>query len=76
MRRIHQDNEVREELLLCDLDEIARQGARRMLIEALEAEVEEYVEAARSERDHRGHMPWWQGTVAQGSVRSLLGRER
>ena len=38
MRRIHQDNEVREELLLCDLDEIARQGARRMLIEALEAE--------------------------------------
>jgi hypothetical protein len=55
MRRIHQDNEVREELLLCDLDEIARQGARRMLIEALQAEVEEYVEAASSERDHRGH---------------------
>ena len=55
MRRIHQDNKVREELLLCDLDEIARQGARRMLIEALEAEVEEYVEAASSERDQRGH---------------------
>ena len=55
MRRIHQDDEVREELLLSDLDEIARQGARRMLIEALEAEVEEYVEAARSERDERGH---------------------
>ena len=56
MRRIHQDNEVREELLLLsDLDEIARAGARRMLIEALEAEIEEYVEAARSERDQRGH---------------------
>lgn len=43
----------REEFLF-DLDEIARQGARRMLMEALEAEVEEYIESARSERDERG----------------------
>jgi putative transposase len=30
-------------------------AARRMLAEALEAEVEAYVEAARGERDERGH---------------------
>jgi hypothetical protein len=36
-----------------DLDEIARQGARRMLMEPLQAEVE-YSESARSERDERG----------------------
>jgi putative transposase len=53
MRRIHQDQEAREGFML-DLDEIARAGARRMLAEALEAEVEAYVEAARDERDERG----------------------
>ena len=54
MRRIHQDDEAHEEFML-DLDEIAREGARRMLAEALEAEVEAYVESARAERDERGH---------------------
>lgn len=54
MRRIHQDDEAREESML-DLDEIARAGARRMLACALEAEVEAYVEAARGERDEQGH---------------------
>jgi hypothetical protein len=49
-----------EELLL--LDEIAREGARRMLIEALRAEVDDYVERYRSERDEQG-MPWWCATV-------------
>ena len=39
MHRVHQDEKLREELTL-DLDEIARQGARRMLAKALEAEVE------------------------------------
>ena len=42
-----------EELLL--LDEIAREGARRMLSEALRAEVDDYVERYRSERDEQGH---------------------
>jgi putative transposase len=42
-----------EELLL--LDEIAREGARRMLIEALKAEVDDYVERHRGERDEQGH---------------------
>ncbi len=54
MLRVHQDEAEREQFAL-DLDEIARAGARRMLAEALEAEVQAYIEAARDERDHRGH---------------------
>ena len=53
MERIHQVEGDREELLL-DLDEIARAGARRMLAEALEAEVADYIEAAREQRDEHG----------------------
>jgi putative transposase len=37
------------------LDEIAREGARRMLVAALEAEVAAYVEAHHEERDDEGH---------------------
>ncbi len=37
-----------------DLDELAREGARRMLVKALEAEVASYVEAHERERDERG----------------------
>jgi putative transposase len=37
-----------------DLDEIARQGARKMLAQALQAEVEAYLKAAEGERDERG----------------------
>jgi transposase-like protein len=44
--------EASEEHLL--LDELARQGARRMLIEALKAEVDDYVERHRRERDEQG----------------------
>jgi putative transposase len=57
MQRIHQDGGAREgerEELLLDLDEIVRHGARRMLAEALEAEVQDYLEAARGERDEQG----------------------
>lgn len=53
MHRVHQDETAREELML-DLDAIAREGAKRMLARALEAEVEAYLEAARDERDERG----------------------
>ncbi len=69
MRRVHQNEESREELIP-DLDEIARQGARRMLAEALEAEVQDYLEAARDQRDGRGHAlatPWWCAMVTQES---------
>ena len=37
------------------LDEIAREGARRMLLAALETEVAAYLEAHREERDDEGH---------------------
>jgi len=53
MFTLHQDQAAREELVL-DLDEIARYGARRMLAQALEAEVETYIEAARDQRDEYG----------------------
>jgi transposase-like protein len=54
MGRVHQNEESREELTL-HLDEIARAGARRMLAEALEAEVADYIEAARGQQDEQGH---------------------
>ena len=37
------------------LDELAREGARRMIAAALEAEVEQYVETLRHFRDEKGH---------------------
>jgi transposase-like protein len=37
------------------LDELAREGARRMIAAALEAEVEQYVESLRHLRDENGH---------------------
>jgi len=54
MDRIHQLEGDREGLLL-DLDEIARAGARKMLAQALEAEVQDYLQAAKGERDGHGH---------------------
>jgi hypothetical protein len=44
------------------LDDLVREGARRMLAVALEAEVKQYVEALRHLRDENGHAPWWFGT--------------
>jgi putative transposase len=54
MQRVHHDEAAREELML-NLDEIARQGARKMLAQALQAEVDAYLKAAQTERDERGH---------------------
>jgi hypothetical protein len=53
MHRVHQEQQGREQQLL-DLDEIARQGAGRMLAEALEAEVEAYIQAVNDQRDEDG----------------------
>jgi putative transposase len=47
------EREAGEELLL--LDEIVREGGRRMLMAALKAEVDDYLERHRSERDEQGH---------------------
>lgn len=54
MLRIVADEDNREELA-AGLDEIAREGARRMLVEALEAEVEAYIAAHAEARDENGH---------------------
>src|SRR5271169_1041562 len=50
------DNEARREAgeQLFELDEIARVGARRMLIAALKTEAADYVERQRHERDEEG----------------------
>jgi putative transposase len=37
------------------LDELAREGARRLIVEALQLEVGEYIERLRQLRDERGH---------------------
>jgi len=54
MRSVHQDGPTREQELVLDLDEIARQGARKMLASALQAEVDAYLKAAEDERDECG----------------------
>jgi transposase-like protein len=53
--RIVEEASERVEGLPQDLDELAREGARRMLVEALDAEVEAYLERHREARDERGH---------------------
>jgi transposase-like protein len=47
-------DEQRRAELACDLDELVREGARRMLAAALEAEVDAYLAAHAAERDERG----------------------
>ncbi len=54
MLRIVPEEAGREDLAFT-LDEICREGAQRMLVAALLAEADAYVEAARGERDDRGH---------------------
>jgi len=54
MLRVVQDEAERAEFAEV-LDEIVRDGARRMLAAALESEVEAYVTAAKAERDGKGH---------------------
>src|SRR5713101_7830934 len=48
------------------LDELAREGARRMIEVALQLEVEEYVSRHRGERDATGHA----AVVRNGTARS------
>jgi transposase-like protein len=54
MLRVVQDEGTRAEFATV-LDEIVREGARRMLVAALESEVDGYVTAAKTERDNNGH---------------------
>ena len=54
MQKLHQDEASCEQRLL-GLNKLARQGARRMLAQALQLEVQAYVGAAKGERDQQGH---------------------
>ena len=54
MLRVLTDDDARAELS-AGLDEIVREGARRMLAVALEAEVDDYVAAFADEIDDEGH---------------------
>src|SRR5438093_10361659 len=53
MLRVLTDDDARAEMH-AGLDEIVREGARRMLAAALEAEVDGYVAAFADERDEQG----------------------
>src|SRR5260370_37901796 len=61
--------EASEELL--PLDEIAREGARRMLIAALKAEADDYLERHRGERDECGRALVGRNGRAQGRKLTL-----
>jgi hypothetical protein len=57
MRRIHHDDEAREGFMF-DLDEIARAGARRMLMEALEKPRLRNTSSLPEASETREGVPW------------------
>jgi hypothetical protein len=50
------------------IDEIVREGARRMLAEALQAEVDGYIAAFTDERDQAAGV-WWCATATTSHMR-------
>jgi transposase-like protein len=54
LKLLTNDTETEVETAAPTIDELAREGARRMLVAALETEVEDYVAARRHERDESG----------------------
>jgi putative transposase len=73
MLKVVVDESSRAELA-AGLDELAREGARRMLAMALEAEVEAYITAFADERDDAGG-GWWYttGTRCHGRTTTVAG---
>src|SRR5215212_2743671 len=75
MLSVATDTRAQDELRL-DLDELVREGARRMLAAALEAEVDDYLAAHAGERDEggrrlvvrNGHARQREVTTAAGGV--------
>jgi len=55
LRVVDSETEEKSHEVRSTLDELAREGARRMLAAALEEEVAAYLEAHSEERDARGH---------------------
>jgi hypothetical protein len=70
MLRVVADERARA-VLRGDLDELAREGARRMLAAALEAEVDDYLAAQRPNAT-RLVGGWWSATATRASARSRL----
>ena len=75
MTKVAKD-EGRSEGIDATLDTPAREGARRMIAAALEAEVASYLERYRAERGEDGRAAVWFATVVVGHVRSRLARAR
>jgi hypothetical protein len=73
MQRVHYYEPKREQELSLDLDEIARQGAKQMLAEALEAEVQNCLETARGERDEHGSTHWPSERATTTAARCSVG---
>jgi putative transposase len=55
MLKVVEGSKTGEDVLALPLDELAREGARRMLAMALEEEVEAYLSCRRELRDAKGH---------------------
>ena len=55
MLKVIENEKENESSLHEHLDAVIREGARRMLAAALEAEVQEYVERYEHQRDEKGH---------------------
>jgi transposase-like protein len=49
------DTEAQTPEIMLSLDDLAREGARRMIATALEVEVEQYIQSLRHLRDEQGH---------------------
>src|SRR5690606_28423814 len=54
LKLVTNETETEAQTAYPTLDELAREGARRMLVAALETEVQDYVAARRHERDEDG----------------------
>jgi putative transposase len=55
MKELSTTHQSDKQQFMSSLDEIARQGAARMLAEALQLEVEEYISRHRDQKDRDGH---------------------
>lgn len=55
LKVVREGTEGQAEELALSLDDLAREGARRMLVSALEAEVRAYLDRHRCARDEHGH---------------------
>ena len=62
MLRIIASDQAEQNALKLDLDALVREGARRMLLTALKAEVDEYIVSTRTSVMRPG-MRWWSATA-------------